>query len=128
MKFSCISFEDFSASTESFDAVIFVASLHHTDMADSVRKAKSLLRSGGILLVVGLASPSSLAEGLRVIPSAVISKLKQIRYTEDPGIPVAYTVPTMGEVRKVVKSELPSASLRYGLYYRYLLKWVKPSL
>lgn len=113
-----------------FDAVVFVASLHHMEMQTAIRKAKSLLNPGGKLLVVGLAKPSNagdyLLEGLRVLPCALISRLKHMKTSEDRQIPVSYAFPAMGEVRAMAKALLPGASLRNGLYYRYLIKWEAP--
>lgn len=126
--FELASFEDYHPA-HSFDAVVFVASIHHMDMRAAIAKAKSLLAPGGLLLVVGVASPSTLAdymvEGLRVLPCRAISAARGMRTSEDENIPVSYAFPTMGEVRRVLSDELPGHSLRYGLYYRYLVEWKK---
>ncbi len=121
--------EDLSAPAGSFDAVVFVASLHHMEAEAALRKAARLLNKGGVLLVVGLSRPSGpgdrLLEGLRVLPSWVLSRLHRAQSSEELGIPVSYALPPMGEVRSLVRRLLPGAKLRQGLYYRYLLKWVK---
>ena len=115
-----------------FDAVVFVASLHHMEMRRAVQKAKSLLHPGGSLLIVGLAKPSSVldcaVEALRVLPCAVSSRLKHMKTSEEQSIPVSYVFPTMNEVRRTARELLPGAKLRYGLYYRYLLKWEAPNV
>ena len=114
----------------SFDAVVFVASLHHMEMQAAIRKAKSLLLPGGKLLVVGLAKPSSVLdyvlEALRILPCAVISRVKHMKTSEEENIPVSYAFPAMCDVRTVARALLPGAELRSGLYYRYLLKWEAP--
>lgn len=115
-----------------FDAVVFVASLHHMEMPSAVRKAKALLNPGGKLLIVGLAKPSSvldyIVEALRVFPCAVISRLKHMKTSEEQSIPVSYVFPAMNEVRETARELLPGAKLRNGLYYRYLLKWEAPNV
>ncbi len=115
--------------TRKFDAVVFSTSIHHMDMERALKRAADLLNDGGLLLIVGLAQPSSLtdylAEALRVLPVAAISRLRHMRSSEENGVAVCYRYPTMGEVRRLVKSLLPGAVLRYGLYYRYLLEWRK---
>lgn len=112
-----------------FDGITFVASLHHMDMIPALQKAKTLLTPGGKLIVVGLAKPSSAAdriiEVLRVVPSAVSSKLHRIRTCEDANVPVSFAFPAMDDVRAVIRSMLPGAKLRRGLHYRYLLTWEK---
>lgn len=121
-------FEDFTAEDESFDAVIFTASLHHMNMNRAVEKADRLLRQGGILLIVGCARPSSvidwIVEGLRVIPSFLSSKLHRIKTPEEINVPTSYDFPEMREIRTLAKF-LPNAVLRQGLHYRYLLYWQK---
>lgn len=112
-----------------FDAVIFVASLHHMDMRQALKKARAILNEQGKIIIVGLAKPSSLTdyliEGLRVIPVKVISLIRHMKSDEDSGIPVSYEMPRMNEVRQVIQELLPGAEIRNGLYYRYLVSWTK---
>ena len=114
---------------EFFDAVVFSASLHHMDMFSSLEKAKRQLTKGGRLLVVGLASPSSLwdhaLDCLRVIPARFGSRLHRMRSSEELGIPACGSYPGMREVQEAVQRHLPGAKLRRGLYWRYLLSWEK---
>ena len=80
--FMCLSFDDLDADRK-FDSVIFVASLHHMNMKAAVEKAAGLLNDNGLLLIVGLAKPSNVTdyiiEGLRIIPSGIISNIKNMR-------------------------------------------------
>lgn len=102
------------------------------DMRKALEKAKSLLVENGIILVVGLGKPSSfldyIIEGLRVIPSFIISKCKEMHSCEDENIPVSYELPTMNEIRNIKNGALVGAKIRYGLFYRYLIKWEKSNL
>ena len=127
--FITTTFEDFQPMGQSFDAVIFVASIHHMKMVEALEKAKSLLAEGGILLVVGLAKPSNfldwVVELFRIIPSGVISAVKKNTTAEELDIEVSYDFPKMDEVRRIVRRVLPGYRLRYGLHYRYLLSWEK---
>lgn len=127
--FHCCAFEDFSAEDCAFDAIIFAASLHHMEADAAIKKAKRLLHPGGVLVVVGLATPSTLWERLieifRVLPSWVSSRLHRMQSAETLNIPTNYTFPTMEEVRSLMRRELPGSVLRQGLHYRYLLRWTK---
>ncbi len=120
-------FENFLAENKKFDAVVFVASIHHMDMADAVDKAKKLLKKNGVLLIVGLAKPSSLfdwiVELIRIIPSKIVSSIKKNTTSEELDIDVSYDFPTMNGVRQICKEKLCGYTLRYGLHYRYLLTW-----
>ncbi len=124
--FVCTSFWDYEATEGSFDAVIFVASLHHMDMYKAIEKAKRLLRKDGKLIIVGLSKPSSLSDHvrdiLRVLPSFVMTKLHKMQQAD---VPVSYEMPEMKDVREFIRKELPGAELRYGLYWRYLVCWRK---
>jgi len=126
--FICGKFEDYKCDKK-YDAIIFTASLHHIDLNTAVNKAKFLLHDGGVLLVVGIASPTNiidwLIEFLRLLPSALISRINQNKNTEELGVPTSYRFNTMHEIRQLVKTELFGAKLRYGLHYRYILKWKK---
>ena len=120
-------FENFLADNKNFDAVVFVASIHHMDMADAVDKAKKLLKKNGVLIIVGLAKPSSLfdwiVELVRIIPSKIVSTIKKNTTSEELDIDVSYDFPTMNEVRQICKEKLCGYTLKYGLHYRYLLTW-----
>ena len=128
-RFARASFEDFKAD-EPFDAITFVASIHHMDMERAITKAKELLAPVGVIVIVGLASPSSVLdhaiEVLRIVPSWVSSRVHRMRTSEDLGVPTSYATPSMAEVRDIASRLLPGAAIRYGLYWRYLLTWRKP--
>ncbi len=115
--------------SETFDAIIFVASIHHMDMEQALQKAVSLLNKQGVLLIVGLFQPSSLTdyiiEGLRVLPCLVSSKLHHMQSSEDVGVVVSYQFPKLNEVKTICSRMIPDYHIRQGLYYRYLLDWHK---
>ena len=120
-------FEAFHAPGGSFDAVVFLASLHHTDAGAALRKAKDLLAPGGVLLVVGLAKPETAGdwclEALRVIPAKVGSLIRGEGKNSVPTAPPSMSYRT---IRALCRSLLPGHKIRRGLYYRYLLEWHKP--
>ena len=97
------------------------------DMAAALAMAKSLLKKNGILIIVGIAKPSSLVdwivEAARVIPSKIVSAVKKNVTSEELDIEVSYDLPTMGEVRRICGEHLSGHKIRYGLHYRYLLTW-----
>ena len=101
------------------------------DMTESLQKAKSLLSPSGRLLIVGLAAPSGIfdwvLEAARAIPSKAISSFHHMQTSEELGIKTAYNLPFMKDVRRIVKQELPDATIHYALHYRYLLEWTNCS-
>lgn len=48
------------------------------------------------------------------------------RRNQDVGVAVARPTETLDEIRQVADEILPGASIRRGLYYRYLLRWPVP--
>ena len=125
--FAQTTFESFQANGKKFDAIIFVASIHHMNMTEAVHKAKKLLEKTGVLIIVGLSKPTSLLdwaiEAARVIPSKMISSLYKNITSEELEIDVSYDFPGMNEVRRLCREHLSGYKLRYGLHYRYLLTW-----
>lgn len=125
--FLCGNFVEYNFES-TFDAVIFVASIHHMDMQYALEKAKALLSPGGRIIIVGLAKPSSFLdyslEVLRVIPSKVVSMYHHMKSSEDLGIPTSYNFPQMTTIRNIVSAMIPNAKIRNALHYRYLLEWI----
>jgi len=122
-----VSFEDFQGEANSFDAIIFVASLHHMDLDFCIKKSVRLLNLGGKLLVVGLADPRGFLDQIsaicRVMPVKLGDALHKVK--GDVGVPVTDPKENLGDIKKIVKKELPGAKIRQALYYRYLLTWAK---
>lgn len=127
VQFAQTTFESFQVNGKTFDAIIFVASIHHMNMTEAVQKAKKLLEKNGVLIIVGLARPTSLLdlaiEAARVIPSKMISSLHKNITSEELDIDVSYDFPGMNEIRRICREHLSGHKLRYGLHYRYLLTW-----
>ena len=128
IKFICTSFENFDSKKVLYDGIIFCATLHHMDMEKALIKSKNLLIKNGIIIIVGLAKPSSLydwiIECLRIIPCFIFSKLHKMKSSEDLDIPTSYNIPTMLDIKEILNKVTPGFNLSYGLYYRYLVKWV----
>jgi len=112
---------------EKFDAIVFVASIHHMNMKDAIEKAKSILEKNGVIIIVGLSKPSNILdwiiEILRILPSKLISAWKKSKPSEELNLTVSYKIPKMKEIRKICNKELKNNKIKYGLHYRYLLYW-----
>ena len=124
-----ISFEEYSANSGPFDVIIFVASLHHMDLEFCINKAKGLLTSGGKLLIVGCAKPDGLIdlciECLRVIPAKLGSLMHGERNGGHIGVPIQRPNLSLRQIHSITEIHLPNAKIHIGLYYRYLLLWIK---
>ncbi len=118
------SFEAFEPGARRFALITFVASLHHMDLGTTLARARDLLIPGGTIAVVGLAANDTaidwLVSGL-ALPAVRIGGLLHGQ-TRDIGVVVAEPRESLGEIRRIVADVLPAASIRRGLYYRYLLR------
>lgn len=111
-----------------FDLIVFVASLHHTDLRSSLVKARRLLRPSGEIAVVGLSANKTVGDWVwsaAVLPAVRIGSWLHAEI-RDIGVPVADARENLAEIRSVVDDVLPGAHIRRALYYRYLLRWQKP--
>ena len=124
-----MAFETYEGPPDTFDLIVFVASLHHMDQVRAMEKAKQLLASGGLLLIVGCAYPHGPAdwcmEMLRVIPAKIGSYMHGEKNGGNIGMPVAAPTLSLKEIRDICRHRFPGARIRPGLYYRYLLLWAK---
>ncbi|WP_276651740.1 class I SAM-dependent methyltransferase [Corynebacterium vitaeruminis] len=112
---------------EDVDTVIFVASLHYMDARRALAKAKSILRPGGTLLVVGLSRNSSIIDWLWSLANLVACAVLESRHANkgDPGVAMTEPQLSYAEIRAIARELLPGFAMRRALYYRYLLRWEK---
>lgn len=124
-----VGFENFKGEPYTFDAIIFVASLHHMDLDFCIKKSVELLKPSGKLLIVGLAHPESIFDWIIEIGRMLPVKLGDLFHDVkgDVGAPIINAKERLGDIRKIAKEELPNAKIKQALYYRYLLTWVKPN-
>lgn len=123
-------FTGYEPRTDRFDVIVFVASLHHMEAQDALAKARDLLRPGGDLLVVGLAADVTLRDRVRAALLAPLVRLASFAHRESrgaPGASIARPREGLAELRETAGAVLPGVRIRRGLYYRYLLRWTKPT-
>lgn len=120
-------FETFDPGSQTFDLITFVASLHHLDTEAALRRARSLLNSGGTIAVVGLSANKTVVDWIWsgiCLPAVRIGSWwhSEVR---DIGVAVADPREDLDEIRRVAGDVLPGAVIRRALYYRYLLRWTR---
>ena len=108
-----------------FDIITFVASLHHMDTAAALDKARSLLRPGGVIAVIGLSKPTWPWLLLDIIRWPVVRLSGVLHHESWPDITVTDPAESLTETRALIHAALPGARFRYGMYFRYLAEWVK---
>lgn len=113
---------------ESFDFIASVAVLHHMDAIAGLKRMRTLLRPGGILVVIGCARSSNLADLPAEIGGVVLHRWQVLRqlWTESSG-PTMWPPPeTYSGMRSTANAVLPGASFRRLVLWRYALTWTKP--
>ena len=118
----CADFIEYKAVPESFDAIVFVASLHHMDAETALRKARELLAPNGKVLIVGCAKNGKLTDWLIDIGRTPFAWIGTKLHGEtNPGVVTRNPTVTFDEMRSLAKTVFAKARIRRGLYYRYLL-------
>ncbi|HEX2094820.1 MAG TPA: class I SAM-dependent methyltransferase [Longimicrobiaceae bacterium] len=132
---------DFSESDlppAAFDCTAAIATLHHLPPEESLRKLEAALRPGGVLLVLDLYQPRTLADWIwsaAAVPADLLLRARKLRrLREAPEVRHAWAeharhdvYPTLAEVRSLAERLLPGAAVRRHLFWRYSLVWRKPT-
>ena len=115
---------------ESFDVVVSVAALHHTDERAALARLARVLRPGGLLAVVGLARSRTRYTPLDVAGAVGTRMHQRTKGLWDPPacMPIVWPPPrTYGDVKAIARRTLPDVEYRRRLLWRYTLVWRKPA-
>lgn len=121
-------FLTFPFEPSSFDFVVSVAALHHMDASEALGRMRHLLRPGGTLVIVGLATPNLPADLPFVLAGAVATRFYQLTKTEweHPSPMVGPSPETFAGMRLIARRTLPGVRFRRHLLWRYSLIWTTP--
>jgi len=116
-----------------YDLIVFVASLHHMRLEDALLDARASLRTGGRIVIVGVASETR-SDRLRSAASLVLNPLVGfIRHPRRaPATPLHMQAPTVDarqtfdQIQAVAHRLLPSIRMRRRLFWRYTAVWEDP--
>jgi ubiquinone/menaquinone biosynthesis C-methylase UbiE len=112
----------------SFDFVCANTSLHHMNFADALTTMARVLRPGGRLAVIGLASDASIGDRLAGAPGLPVDRFYRAIYRQSgSGAPVKDPDMSWGDVRAAAERLLPGVRYRRHLLWRYSLLWRKPA-
>jgi SAM-dependent methyltransferase len=128
-----------TAGDSGADLITMVAVLHHLDLDDTLARIPQLLAPQGRLLIVGLARPNSLADlAFDAVSGAANPAVGMIRHPRparrperasqgQPVMPVKDPATTLAEIVTAARARLPGSRVRRRLFFRYTLRWDKPS-
>lgn len=117
-------------SDDSFDLITVVATLHNLPLRPALARFRNLLRSGGILAVIGLYREQTLADygfalAVAVPANWILRWLNRHRHA-DVGAPLKDPRETLREIRNAFDSQLPGGAFQRRVLFRYSFVWRKP--
>lgn len=112
----------------SFDVVASSAMLHHVDAKRGLCRMRELVRPGGVIAIVGFATPSGPVDMTLIAAGFVYKTARELfgRYWEHDA-PVRWPPPhSIDEMRELVAAELPGAEFHRRMAHRYSIVWHAP--
>jgi len=113
----------------SFGFISMVATLHHLDISQALRRAADLLAPGGVLYVIGIARLTSRTDYAHALVSMPRARVVGVLRREKWPVDMNTKGPEMGysQVRREAVAVLPGARVRRRPYYRFSVDWRKPA-
>jgi SAM-dependent methyltransferase len=110
-----------------YDYISAIAVLHHLPFEDALAKARTLLRPGGTLAVLGLYRSASLTDlALSAIAFPLNRALLGWHGHERYHAPTIAPALSFREITQTVERVLPGARISRRLLWRYFAVWDKP--
>jgi 2-polyprenyl-3-methyl-5-hydroxy-6-metoxy-1,4-benzoquinol methylase len=115
-------------TSERYDAITMIATLHHMPFDAAVKQATALLRPGGVLIVLGLdRSPTPIHLIAQAALALPVSRFYwATRRTGEVGAPIKEPDMTLRQIRTRARVLLPGATIERHLLWRYSMVWSKP--
>ena len=115
---------------DSYDIIVSIASLHHMDLEAALEKMKTLLRSSGKLLILGLYREMNIIDYMYSLISVPLNliylkwhrELIEIQTTAAPILPAQWS---LKQIETVANALIPGFSLQRHLFWRYSMIWQK---
>ncbi|MCY7413740.1 MAG: class I SAM-dependent methyltransferase [Salinibacterium sp.] len=116
-----------------YDFIAFVASLHHMPLAATLHRAKRSLRSGGRIVIVGVArktpadvTRSLFSMALNPLVGIVLHPSRATQPMPHMQAPTATATDSVDDIQRIAQQVLPGIRLRRRLFWRYTATWVSP--
>jgi SAM-dependent methyltransferase len=120
-------FMEYPTEAGSFDFVSAIAVLHHMPFVPALEKARSAIRPGGVLAVLGLYRIRTPLDFLVTAVAAPINRIHLIAHgRSEYTAPVVPARMSLRQIRASVRGALPGARLRRHLLWRYSVVWQRP--
>jgi SAM-dependent methyltransferase len=118
-----------------YDLVTAVTCLHHMPLEPALRRLAALVRPGGLLAVVGMYVPATVADRaldvLALPANGAMGLALAVRGRAGtpgaPGMPMREATDTLATIRRAAAGIMPGALVRRRLFWRYTLLWRRPA-
>jgi ubiquinone/menaquinone biosynthesis C-methylase UbiE len=112
---------------DSFDLISVIATLHHLPLTTALGRLRNLLKSGGVLGVIGLYRAHTIQDYAYAAAGKPASWiLRQFRSCADVRAPLQEPRETLEKIRASCDALLPGNKFRQHLLFRYSMVWRKP--
>jgi SAM-dependent methyltransferase len=109
-----------------FDLIAAVATLHHLPLEAALKRLRTLLAPGGVLVVVGLYREETVADMVFAAAGWVTSQgMRRFRRLVEVDAPMKAPTEALAEIRTTAHRILPGSLLRRRLLFRYTMVWRK---
>jgi len=116
-----------TADLEPADVVYSGALLHHMDVSEGLERMRTLVKPGGVLLIVGTARNTWRDIPLEIGASVADKAFAIVRGAWKPETPTVWPPPhTYREVESAAYAALPGAEYKQQLLWRYTIRWQAP--
>jgi SAM-dependent methyltransferase len=112
---------------DSFDLITAVATVHHLPPGLALARFRKLLRSGGVLAVIGLYRARAIQDyALAVAAFPASWMFRCLHHRADVEAPLQEPKETLREIRAECAAILPGGAFRRHLLFRHSFVWRKP--
>ena len=124
-------FREIDLTEDSYDAIVSIASLHHMDLEEALKKMRLLLRPSGKLIILGLYRETSIFDYIYSLISIPLNLIylnwyRRSTLTEKTVAPTRPAKLSFNQIKSVASTLIPGLKLQRHLFWRYSLIWQKP--
>lgn len=116
---------------QAYDLIVFAASLHHMPLSAALNAARTSLRPGGRLVIIGVAKETpddALRSWISLLLNPIVGLIRHPQRAQHPPphlrAPTAETDQSFDEIRAIASALLPGIRMRRRLFWRYTAVWV----
>ncbi len=136
VRYICTDATKYEYEQNSADFIVSIAAFHHLEMSKMLSKLKTVLRPGGIFVLLDLYKPSNLMEYILFIAAFPINLIQELvrnkgnrQSNEEKKAWKQHvkndTYDRIKHIKEIAKDVLPGAKVRHLFLWRYMLIWNK---